>query len=102
MQLNIAQEVRSFVIDTFLFGQGDRLRDDASFIGEGLVDSTGILELVSFLEEHYALQLADDELIPDNLDSIVRVTAFVTRKLDATTQVTPATEHTVMMTAAFD
>src|SRR5689334_3963612 len=102
MQPTIAQEVGSFVIDTFLFVQGDRLRDDASFLGEGLVDSTGILELVSFLEEHYALQLADDELIPENLDSIVRVTAFVTRKLDATTQVTPATEHTVMMTAAFD
>ena len=80
----IEQEIRAFVQDMFLIGQdGDTLSGDTSFLEKGIIDSTGVLELVSFIEQSYSIKIADDELIPDNLDSINRLTAFIQRKLDA-------------------
>lgn len=74
-------EVRAYIVDRFLFGQGgDRLRDSDSFLERGLIDSTGILEVVMFLEQRYGIKVTDDELVPDNLDSISRIAAFVARK----------------------
>jgi len=81
--MNIQDDVRSFVIDTFLFGEDDGLRDDSSFLAEGIVDSTGIMQLVSFLQERYRVSIEDEELIPDNLDSIKRVAAFIEEKMRA-------------------
>lgn len=75
------ETIRSYVVDNFLFGDGSQLTDDTSFLEEGIVDSTGILELVSFLEETYGIAVADDELIPDNLDSITRIDRYLTKKL---------------------
>jgi acyl carrier protein len=80
----IARDLRTFVVDNFLFGQGDAdLSDDDSFLERGIIDSTGVLELVGFLEETYGIKVEDDELVPANLDSIRNATAFVARKLDA-------------------
>lgn len=79
--MSIQDDVRSFVIDTFLFGEDDGLKDDSSFLAEGIVDSTGIMQLVSFLQEHYRVSIEDEELIPDNLDSIKRVTTFIEEKM---------------------
>lgn len=77
-----AQQVRDYVIDRFLFGQGgDRLTDDASFLEQNLVDSTGVLEMVMFLEQRFGVKVQDHELIPENLDSVNRIAAFVARKL---------------------
>ncbi len=87
METNIRQQIRNFVVDTFLFGQGDKLRDDASFLGEGIIDSTGILELVTYLEETYGISVADDELVPENLDSIDNIALYVQRKLSGDTSV---------------
>lgn len=71
-----------FVVDNFLFGQSNScLSDDASFLESGIIDSTGVLELVSFLERQYGIRLEDEELIPENLDSIRRLTRFIARKL---------------------
>jgi len=56
------------------------LDDDASFLTHNLLDSTGVLELVTFLEETFAIAIADDEIVPDNLDSLNRIEGFVTRK----------------------
>jgi acyl carrier protein len=81
MHAEITSELRKFVLDTFLLGQAAHLTDDSSFMEEGLIDSTGILELVSFIEERYAMQIADDELTPDNFDSINRVATFVSAKV---------------------
>ncbi|HWP99571.1 MAG TPA: acyl carrier protein [Vicinamibacterales bacterium] len=81
MPTNIETEVRRFVVDNFLFGQEDRLDDDASFLETGVIDSTGVLELVGFLESTYGITLADSELVPENLDSVARVVRFVRRKL---------------------
>jgi acyl carrier protein len=78
----IADEVRSFVIDTFLFGERDgRFSNDDSFLENGLIDSIGILSLVEFVKEKYAISIADDEIVPDNWDSVSRIAAFVQTKL---------------------
>jgi acyl carrier protein len=75
------ETVRSFIIDNFLFGNADGFSDDASFIDEGIIDSTGILELVGYLEQTYSIHVDDQELIPENLDSVVNIGQFLQRKL---------------------
>lgn len=82
MQNTVQSEVRQFVIHNFLFGEGD-VADDESLLESGIIDSTGVLELVGFLEEKFAISVEDDELVPGNLDSVHCVTHFVERKLGA-------------------
>ena len=78
----IEQNIRRFVQDTFLIGHsGEPLSANASFLEQGLIDSTGVLELVSFIEESYGIKIADEELVPDNLDSIDRLVGFIQRKV---------------------
>ena len=74
-------EIRNFIIENFLFGNANGLKDDTSFLEEGIIDSTGVLELVTFLEEDFEITVDDEELIPENLDSINNVTAYLERKL---------------------
>ena len=74
-------KVRAFIIENFLFGSDDGLKDDASFLDEGIIDSTGVLELVDFLEGEYSITIEDEELIPENLDSIDNVVGFLERKI---------------------
>jgi len=75
-------EVRQFVVENFLFGQsGDDLANDQSFVKSGLIDSTGVLELVAFLEMRYGIAIEDHELVSANMDSVDRIVAFVERKL---------------------
>jgi acyl carrier protein len=84
MSVTIAQEIRGFVVGNFLFGQDSGgLTEDQSFLETGIIDSTGVLELVAFLEQRYGISVDDRELLPDNLDSISNVTRFVTRKVGA-------------------
>ena len=79
---SIERAMRDFIVDNFLFGQdGADLTDEASLLEHGIIDSTGVLELVSFLEEGYQLKIDDEELIPENLDSIGNLARFVRRKL---------------------
>lgn len=76
--------VRKFVIENFCFGQDPGLGDDDSFLEKGIIDSTGVLELVAFLESTHAITIENEELIPDNLDSVGRVCAFLEVKLNGT------------------
>ena len=77
-------EIRQFVIDNFLFGQSDRqLGNSDSFLESGIIDSTGVLELVCFLEEQYGVSIADDDVVPENLDTVDNIVRFVARKLPA-------------------
>jgi acyl carrier protein len=82
MQQNtsIQQRVREFVVQNFLFGHDD-LAEDASFLETGIIDSTGVLELVGFIESTFAISVEDHDLVPANLDSVLAVTRFVERKL---------------------
>ena len=75
------EEIRSFVIENFLFGNDDGLKDDSSFIEEGIIDSTGILELVSFMEEQFDITVENEEQVPENLDSINNVTYCLEKKV---------------------
>jgi acyl carrier protein len=75
------EKIRAFVIENYLFGEEEKLRDSDSFMESGIIDSTGILELVRFLETSFGVKVADEDLIPDNLDSIDKIVAFVQRKL---------------------
>ena len=74
--------VREFVLENFLVGDDTGLSPDTSFLEKGIIDSTGILELVSFLEESFGIKVADEELVPENLDSLANIEAFLCRKLD--------------------
>ncbi len=74
------KEVREFVINNFLFGDGSSLQDDKSFLDSGIIDSTGMLELIMFLETTYGIKIEPEEMLPDNLDSVNRVAAFVAKK----------------------
>ena len=73
--------VRQFIIENFLFGEESKLEDDMSFLENGIIDSTGILELIAFLEETYNIKVEDDELIPENLDSLNNVVTFIETKM---------------------
>ena len=68
------------MVGHFLFGQDADLRDDTSFLEKGILDSTGVLELVAFLEQTYSIKVSDDELLPDNLDSIDLICAYIDKK----------------------
>ena len=77
----IDRQLREFVVNNFLFGQDeDQLSDHDSFLDKGIIDSTGVLELVSFLEEQYRIKIEDEELVPANLDSINNLARFVEKK----------------------
>jgi acyl carrier protein len=78
MDVNVI--IRQFIVQNFLFGEDGNLEDGTSFLESGIIDSTGILELVSFLEEKFGISVADDELVPENLDSIANVVAYLGRK----------------------
>ena len=79
--MSLAADLRSFVVSNFLLGREDTLNDDDSFLEQGIIDSTGILELVAHLEETYGIEITEAELTPDNLDSINRLVAYLSRKL---------------------
>ncbi len=81
------QKIRAFVIENYLFGEEGKLGNDDSFLETGIIDSTGVLELVRFLEATFAIKVADEELTPDNLDSINKVVAYLQTKLPSATAV---------------
>ena len=76
----LKDKIRMFIIENFLFGNNDNLEDNSSFLEEGILDSTGILELVGFIEEEFNITVKDEELIPEYLDSINNVTAYLQSK----------------------
>ena len=83
MQTTIPQQIRSFIIDNFLLGQDSGFGDSDSFLEGGIIDSTGVLQLVAFLEETYGISVGDDEVTPENMDSIDNVSAYLRRKLSS-------------------
>ena len=80
----ITDSIRSFIIDSFLFGDTSQvISDDMSLIDNNLIDSTGVLELVFFLESNFGISVKDTEVVPDNLDSIGAMAAFIESKRQA-------------------
>jgi acyl carrier protein len=77
---DIEREIRSFLVKNYLFGRSEALRDDESLL-DNVIDSSGVLELVVFLQESFAIVVEDEDVVPDNLESVKTVVAFVERKL---------------------
>ena len=76
-------QIRSFIVDNFLFGDDDGLDDQISFLDSGIVDSMGILEIVNFISEEFQVTVADEDLLPENLDSIDNISNYLKNKLPA-------------------
>ena len=80
---DIKNIVNQFIIKNFLFSdQKENIDENLSLYEKGIIDSTGVLEIVDFLEETFGIEIEDDELVPDNLDSIKKMSKFVQRKID--------------------
>lgn len=69
-----------FIVDFFFFGQDGNLADNDSLLDKGIIDSTGVLELVAHLEKTFAIKIDNDELLPENLDSIDAIVSFLNKK----------------------
>ncbi|MEW5901494.1 MAG: acyl carrier protein [Acidobacteriota bacterium] len=79
---SIKGELRKFITDRFLpFSQMASFEDADSFMEQGIIDSTGVLELLEFIEQKYQIKVEDEEVVPDNLDSLEKLTVYVGRKL---------------------
>ena len=82
--MNIVDIVREFIIEEILLGEGERLTDDTSFYETGMVDSTAILEIISFVEKRFNIDIKNEELIPENFENIQCIARFLERKLNFT------------------
>jgi acyl carrier protein len=80
-QESIRTTVLNFLQKNFVFDEKKQIADDESLIGAGIVDSTGILEMIGFLEETYGVSFLDDELIAENFDSLGRIASFMKKKI---------------------
>ena len=77
----VLKKVREYVIENFLVGDEEAgFSDEQSFLETGLIDSTGILEVIFFLEEQFDLEIDDEEMVPENLDSVASIGRFVLSK----------------------
>ena len=82
--MEIQQQVRDYVVENFMYSDdADELADDLSLLDNGIMDSTGVLELVGFIEENFEIQVDDTELVPENFDSVDLITAYIQRKLSS-------------------
>ena len=78
--IDVQQEIRSYIVDKMLFDDGEILDEDISFQDSGALDSTGFLELITFIEERFGIEISDRELIPENFDTLRKVAGFVQSK----------------------
>jgi acyl carrier protein len=78
----IKEQVREYILDNFLMGlKVNDIQEDTSFLDIGIIDSTGVIELISFLEETYGIRVEDEEMVPENLDSLKNVERYVAQKM---------------------
>lgn len=81
MQQHIHQTIRRYILENFLFTDDlSALNDEESLLEQGIIDSTGALEIITFIEETFAIQVHDDEMLPENLDSVKNISSFILRK----------------------
>jgi len=78
----ISQKIREFILANYLFGYDEKdFRDDLSFLHYGILDSTGIFELIIFIESEFSIEITDDEVLPENLDSIDCISRLIYKKI---------------------
>lgn len=79
--MDYKESVKNFIVENFLFGESDRIKDDTSFLDSAIIDSTGILELIAFLEETFDVSIDDQEMLPENFDSLNNISQYLSKKL---------------------
>ncbi len=80
--MSVEAKIRDYVLENYLFTDDpSALANDTSFLEEGIIDSTGILEVIAFLEEEFEIDVKDEEIIPENLDSVDNLKAFIATKI---------------------
>jgi acyl carrier protein len=77
---DVLQRIRQFITTTFYIGSAADFGDDTSLLEHGIVDSTGVLEIVGFLASAFHVKVSDEDLVPENLDSVARIAAYATRR----------------------
>lgn len=80
---NNKELVRNFIVDNFLFGDGEKLKDNTDFFRSGIIDSTGIIELVGFIESSLDVKVQDEELVVNNFSSLDNIASYLERKLNS-------------------
>lgn len=81
LAMSIKQTIRRYILENFLFTDDESvLQDGDSFLAGGVIDSTGVLEIILFIEEAFGIKVKDNEMLPENLDSVANLVAFVQRK----------------------
>jgi len=79
--MSTEEKIRAFILENYLFTDDQsELKNDDSFLDQGILDSTGILEIIFFLEDEFKIKIKDEEMIPDNLDSVDKIVGFIQRK----------------------
>lgn len=78
--MKIQEQIRAFVTSNFYVADPAGLLNDMSLLDRGIIDSTGVLEVIFFIEDAFGVAVEDSEMLPDNLDSIERIANFVSRK----------------------
>ncbi len=82
--MSMERKIREFILDNFLFSDDQSLLNDTdSFLQKGILDSTGIMELIFFVENEFGIKVEDEEMVPENLDSVTNIVAFVSKKTEA-------------------
>ena len=82
--MDVLETVKAYVVENFLFGDDSRIGPDTEFLENGILDSTGVLELVGFLEEKFGIRVEDNELVPDNMNSLEKITLYISKKIGKT------------------
>lgn len=78
--MDINKQIREFVTSNFYVADADALKDSDSLLDGGIIDSTGVLEVIGFIEDTYEVEVEDEEMVPENLDSIDAIAAFIATK----------------------
>ena len=78
--MSLRDQIRNFILENFILENPEYLKDEESMLEKGIMDSTGVLELVAFIESTFEIKVEDEELIPENLDSIINIVSYLERK----------------------
>lgn len=82
--MDVLETIKTYVVENFLFGDDSRIGPETNFLENGILDSTGVLELVGFLEDKFGIRVEDDEMVPDNLNSLEKITLYISNKTSKT------------------
>jgi acyl carrier protein len=83
--MDVQQVLENYIVDDILFGDHEKLEEDVSFQESGILDSLGFLSIITFMEQRFGIEIADDEAIPTNFDTLRKMSEFVKRKINGRT-----------------